>query len=635
MRFARPPGWKLSPSTLRVVVTIFVGFLIATGSACAQTWVLRNPSPNNGELLQCVASSADGSTLVVGSGDAQDEDESIGQIFVSHNYGKTWQTTSAPINSWISVASSADGTKFVACASDDTYSTAGIYTSTDSGVTWHLRSSSIYGWVASSADGTQLVAAGNGIFHSSDSGATWQNVIPWDFTNSFGGVASSADGTRLAAITAGNQQYAYIYLSGDLGATWTIANVSTQSPLNSSFSAVASSADGRKLAAVGLTLLNGNYLGVINTSTDYGTTWATQTGPQQLLIWGAVASSADGTTLLVGGEYPHNGLYTSLDSGVTWVSNNVPAVGWASVASSTDGRKLAAIDFSDLDYLYTSQALFGLTVTATPTRIHTGNQVQVLVTAQNYDTNTLTNVHIAGPIGVAGNGVSLVSGPSPAMVASLPPGQAVTFTNIYIGTNYGQVVFTATATGKEPNATVLSATASSGTVSIVPNGDLLIKRALDPPDDYAGLGIFQTVPIPPQVETNVVSSTNDVSTFQVQIQNNDLNPQTFTLLARESGNPVWKRAFLLSGSDVTAQLEVPGGMTLPVMAPGTALTLTVTLQDTNALPGDLNSTKFILGLASDPTLTLDAVQAVTQLVPLIVVNSTSDLLHAGPERLLL
>ena len=621
MSFDHSNRWKMRLPFILLVVAPFIGLPIAARPACAQTWIRQRPSPNTGESLQCVASSADGSILVVGSASAEETADSIGQIFVSTNFGVTWQTTSAPTNYWASVASSPDGTKFVASAIDPTSSAAGIYTSADSGATWHLSSCPIVGSVASSADGTQLVVAGQGIYHSSDSGATWQIAATQAVgTNFFGGVASSTDGSRLAAVTENLSLYPYIYLSSDLGATWTPANVPPGTPWNS----IASSADGRKLVAVGF--------GGIYTSADYGATWTAQPGPPQQAIWYAVASSADGTTLLVGGEYNRQGLYTSLDSGVTWVSNNVPALGWTSVASSANGRAWAAIPFSSGDYIYTAQSPFGLTVTATPTRVQTGDPIQVLATAQNNEMNTLTNIQIAGPIGVAGSGeVNLVSGPSPAVVASLPPGQTVTFTNIYVGTNYGRVVFTATATGVEPGGNVVGSTASSGTVTIVPNGDLLIKRALDPPDDYAGAGVFQTVPIPPQVETNVVASTNDLSTFQVQIQNNDPNPQTFTLLAQESGNAVWKRTFLLSGSDVTAQLEAPGGMTLPVMAPGTALTLTVTLQDTNALPGDVNSTEFILGLASDATLALDAVQAVTLLVPMIVVNSTGDLPLLDPN----
>ena len=40
-------------------------------------------------------------------------------------------------------------------------------------------------------------------------------------------------------------------------------------------------------------------------------------------------------------------IYTSMDSGATWVSNNAPLMGWTGVASSWDGRRLAAASECD------------------------------------------------------------------------------------------------------------------------------------------------------------------------------------------------------------------------------------------------------------------------------------------------
>src|SRR6266536_810154 len=72
----------------------------------------------------------------------------------------------APYGPWNSVASSADGTKLVAAAREfldscGIYSDGLIYTSPDSGATWTQTSAPTNSWqsVASSADGTKLVAA--------------------------------------------------------------------------------------------------------------------------------------------------------------------------------------------------------------------------------------------------------------------------------------------------------------------------------------------------------------------------------------------------------------------------------------------------------------------------------------------
>jgi photosystem II stability/assembly factor-like uncharacterized protein len=105
-------------------------------------------------------------------------------LYTSTNYGETWTKTGAPSNQWMSVASSADGTKLIAAAGALTLS-GPIYTSTDSGVTWTSNNVPFTNWeaVAISADGCKLVAgcargSGGPIFISSSPPAPQVNVVP-------------------------------------------------------------------------------------------------------------------------------------------------------------------------------------------------------------------------------------------------------------------------------------------------------------------------------------------------------------------------------------------------------------------------------------------------------------------------
>ena len=106
---------------------------------------------------------------------------------------------------------------------------------------------------------------------------------------------------------------------------------------------VASSADGRKLVAVAGTVYNlpgfFNATNAIYTSTNSGITWMQTSAPSN--DWVAVASSADGKRLVAVDQLP-NSIWTSPDSGITWISNSVPHDGWYSVASSADGIRLLA-----------------------------------------------------------------------------------------------------------------------------------------------------------------------------------------------------------------------------------------------------------------------------------------------------
>jgi len=583
---------------------------------------------------------------------------------------QTWtRMRNAPAAYWISVASSADGAKLYSASW-----TGNLMASTNSGATWNTKLSNQ--WVnfyrmTCSPDGTKVAVADykNPISYSGDSGATWSGLgrIGWWFgvacsadadlivgisqgTPRTGGfieyatnypgifvwrgwpanpnlysnfavsnnlplepweaVACSTDGTKIVAVGKGA-----VFTTADSGSTW---NQQALGYTDLDWSSVASSADGTKLVAIAS--------GQIYTSSSSGTGWALTPAPTA--NWIQVASSADGTRLV--GVIYGGGIYTSWDSGATWRLNNAPNAYWAAVASSGDGRKLVAVVYGGGIYTAELPPLIAA-MSATPPRVRTGTNIQVLVAVENNDTNTINNIVVSGGIAVTGaGGVTLITDNSASMLTTLVPGQSTSFTNIYQATNSGNVTFTATVRGStvigpEPDSIC------SSQVLIVPNGDLLIKRAVESADDYAGLGVFQTVPNSPQVKTNVVANTNDLSQFQVQIQNNDPQTQTFTLLAGEGGNPVWKRTFLLAGADVTAQVEVPGGMTLPPMAPGTALTLSITVQDTNASPGDLSLVEFALGLASDTSFFLDTVEAVTLLVPVILVNSTGDLPMQDPN----
>ena len=302
---------------------------------------------------------------------------------------------------WISVASSADGTKLVAVSNGNiNYNNINnlgyIYTSADYGVTWKQTGPQT-NWtsVASSADGTKLVAAaiaytvdgrevssddplvGGGLYTSSDSGATWTltgsspNLLSPDWSQgSWYSVASSTDGTKLVAW--GIER---ICTSVDSGATWTPAALPFVLTVSGS---VASSADGAKLIAV-----SGGGAGTpgpIYTSADSGATWTPRTLSTQLGAlqwWTSVASSADGTKLVAtaaagaaGVYYPITtaGNYTSADSGATWAWRGYDKNQWLSVASSADGTKLVA--GAGVGYIYTSSD-YGATWTQTTAPVAT------------------------------------------------------------------------------------------------------------------------------------------------------------------------------------------------------------------------------------------------------------------------
>jgi hypothetical protein len=278
---------------------------------------------------------------------------------------QNWTQTGAPSQPWLSVATSADGSK-LAAAVGVIPATGFIYTSTNSGGSWTQTSAPSESWqqIASSADGTKLVAVGyliGLIYTSTNGGVTWQSNNAATYPSAgFFGVASSGDGVKVVAVsgTESGVGEGHIYTSSDSGFTWK----QTGAPLNPNWNCVGSSADGAILVA-------GIYGGGVYRSTNSGSTWAATTAPTGQ--WFSIVSSADGGKWVGASD---TGVYTSGDAGITWNQTTLPAnENWLyqSVASSADGTKLVAAAGFAQEVYFSSDS--GATWTETSSGVVTTN----------------------------------------------------------------------------------------------------------------------------------------------------------------------------------------------------------------------------------------------------------------------
>ena len=235
---------------------------------------------------------------------------------------QAWTSNTVPIRQWSSISCSADGTTMAA-----TVFGGNIYSSTNSGTTWATNGASVRGWIsaAGSADGLKLVAAAvnDGIYLSTNCGATWNSsdAGPQNWVQ----VASSANGVHLFAVTYSG----YCYYSTNAGKNW---HIFTNLP-SSQWSSVACSADGTKvLASVSLDDPP------IYSSTNSGGTWVKSSIVGQ--PGAGVVSSADGRRFFA---ISYGMIYLSTNAGVSWAACASAGAGNA-LACSADGVHLLTAD---------------------------------------------------------------------------------------------------------------------------------------------------------------------------------------------------------------------------------------------------------------------------------------------------
>lgn len=286
--------------------------LCLNGSAVAQTWTQTGAPETN---WVSVASSADGSRLIAATC-------CYGLVYLSTNSGATWMAANMPYTNYSEVASSAEGRKLIAINM-----TGSFFVSTNYGESWtEGRMPEGSAWtgysLAMSADGN-IWATGNVI--RNDLKQEWTVHTNLALIN----VVCSADGSKLIGRDAD-----HLFTSTDSGVTWTKVD---GAPF---LGYLGCSADGNKLV--------GAY-GFVYTSPDFGATWTQTTASN--CWWQSVASSADGTklTIMRVGSGDNEPIYTSADSGITWIPNTTPGkpwgvsgASWRPIASSADGNKLVA-----------------------------------------------------------------------------------------------------------------------------------------------------------------------------------------------------------------------------------------------------------------------------------------------------
>ncbi|MGH7980422.1 MAG: WD40/YVTN/BNR-like repeat-containing protein, partial [Limisphaerales bacterium] len=187
--------------------------------------------------------------------------------------------------------------------------------------------------LASSANGKLIAVVsteGYPIF-STNFGVNW--FTPTNLARYWDSVVCSADGNNLAMQYSGDD--AGPWVSTNYGVSWQPVAV----PINQGGD-LATTASGNLLMLVSR--------GLLTLSTNWGTTWFTPPTRNQIPGYTSLSPSADGSTILTFGggdgqaEFPAL-LWVSTNSGASWASSSPTNIHWTAVASSADGKVLAAV----------------------------------------------------------------------------------------------------------------------------------------------------------------------------------------------------------------------------------------------------------------------------------------------------
>jgi hypothetical protein len=236
------------------------------------------------------------------------------------------QNTSLPNTVWTSISLSASGQ--YQSATDNSY----VYTTFNYGNTWNVSTTN-YGCksVAVSASG-ELQTFGtnnNGIWTSSDYGQTW--IQRKSGAGIWMGIDLSASGKYQTALDSNTGN---IWISSNYGNTWSTSAINY----------------GANLRQVSISE-SGQYQSVIEnvspraiyTSSDYGVNWTIHTGGGLASQWGGISVSGSGqyqTAVANDG----NGIYVSIDYGITWNFVGYDNKQWGSVSMSSSGQYQVAGD---------------------------------------------------------------------------------------------------------------------------------------------------------------------------------------------------------------------------------------------------------------------------------------------------
>ncbi len=269
-------------------LTLVLTLVFSTGNA---QWH-QSSGPEGGDIRSIVSDGTNTFAATYGGG-----------IFLSTNYGTTWQTVNNGLTELKVFSLLINGSNIYAGTDG-----GGVFLSSNNGTSWSAVNAGLTSFYINDLliNGTNLFAAtiNGGVFLSTNYGASWTSVNTG--ISSFNISKLATNGTNIFASSAGN-----VFTSSNNGTSWTLVN----NGLTGQFI--------RTFAVIGTKVYVGTVGGGVFLSSNNGVNWVPKNSGLSSLDIDALAT--DGTELYVSVYYPNLGyqVYLSANFGNSWSSTSI------------------------------------------------------------------------------------------------------------------------------------------------------------------------------------------------------------------------------------------------------------------------------------------------------------------------
>ena len=247
-------------------------------------------------------------------------------LFLAAEIYPQWVQTNGP--KWVTAFVVSDTNIFASSTS------GGVFLSTDSGTNWNEVNSGLRDWFVTDLiiNDKNLFAGtfGSGVFMSTNNGFNWLEVNNGLMDKPITILSLAQYGT---SVFAGLGGACGVFLTTDEGSTWCERNSGLPA-----MSAKAIAVSDTNLIVSGYSFSDGTYTNYVYLSSDNGLNWTpVNLGlSQNVFVWSFAVS---GPALFAGtGE----GVFRSMDDGLTWVSSGLSDKGIIALAGTSDGASLFA-----------------------------------------------------------------------------------------------------------------------------------------------------------------------------------------------------------------------------------------------------------------------------------------------------